>query len=175
MLNPKISDFVNKIYSENPIILNSFYNIQKTKDIKTDGNLIFFENIAFSKNSDATTITLSTVKSDNIDNNALLDIYYYYKSYLINKYKTENVIVIANVLEHPEYYVLNNEYKIFLISRNSNIDCNEQEYLEIIFNLIMNNNFSIVNLYRITDGNLNIFDKLWIENLILFLTQCIAN
>lgn len=27
----------------------------------------------------------------------------------------------------------------------------------------MNNNFSIVNLYRITNGNLSIFDKLWIE------------
>lgn len=67
----------------------------------------------------------------------------------------DNVIDIHHVFSRPEYYESSNKPKIFSVGDSFHIP--SQEYLEIVFDLIVKGKFTIVNLYRCTDGNLEIF------------------
>lgn len=145
-----------------PIVYNFFNNIYKydhTKNEIKTGTKITIGNYDFPLNSRAS-IEIAEDYHDNDDN--ILDIYLEKKSILLEKYNTEYYIDISEVLYSPDYYGFDNKSKIFYIwddLSSAEIDLG-QEYLETAFNLIVTGKFSIVNLYRNTNGNLSLFDYL---------------
>lgn len=79
---------------------------------------------------------------------------------LIEKYGTEKVICLYDVINYPDLYKIDNEYKIYYFLSINKISLEIQDYYNIIFELIVKKQFTLINLYRATNGNINFFYKI---------------
>lgn len=80
---------------------------------------------------------------------------------LLEKYGTVNAISLIHVVMYPRLYKINNEYKIFNFIRNTEINLENQDYYNIVFELIVQNRLTLVNLYKATEGDLQFFYEIF--------------
>lgn len=155
--DPTIFQFLNNIYGYKTQLetTNNRLVTRRNKIIKE--SRIIIGNYGFPLNSRASLETMSYYRENDED---ILNFYLEKKSILLEKYNTENYIDVSEVLCDPEYYAFDNEFKVFYVwddEQSLEVDIG-QKYLETAFNLIVTGNFSIVNLYRNTNGNLSLFE-----------------
>lgn len=157
MSDPIILQFLDRIFTN--IHCNQKNSIASTQNKIIRESKIIIGNYGFPLNSRASIETVPYYRENDDD---ILYIYLNKKSMLLEKYNTENYIDLSEVLCDPEYYAFDNEFKLFYIWDNElslEVDIG-QEYLETAFNLVVAGTFSVVNLYRNTNGNLSLFDYL---------------
>lgn len=84
---------------------------------------------------------------------------------LIEKYGTVNVISLVHAIHYPHLYKIDNEHKIYYFRNRNKINLEIQGYYNIVFELIVQNQFTLVNLYKATGGDLRIFNEILIFSL----------
>lgn len=156
----KTVEFIKKMREH--IEFHSRISKNTKQEIKIEDGKIVINDYRFPLNSSASIIAADNYKYNNCT------AYDAYNLYIEKLEEEDEEININYVFGEPEYYESTNVPKIFTVE-NLDITNLSQEYLEIVFNLVVNGEFTIVNLYRCTHGDLSIFKsvELLTENVTL--------